>query len=81
MLFMPIPAVDNNLHSSVGTNYDCEIYQSLESLYDDIIKRTGGFAPYQKLATFVIISSFTLYYCQFFALNFLLFEPDYECLV
>ena len=44
------------------------------------MKKTGGFSPYQKTATFMIISSFVLYYSQFFCLNFLLFEPDYQCL-
>ena len=49
-------------------------------MYDDIIKKAGGFAPYQKLATLLIISSFALFYAQFFSLTFLLQEPNYECL-
>ena len=48
-------------------------------MYDDTIKKAGGFALYQKLATLIIISSFSLYHSQFFCLNFLLLTPDYEC--
>lgn len=55
--------------------------QSIESIYDDIIKKTGGFALYQKLATLICISSFALFYAQLFALNFLLLPPDYDCQV
>ena len=36
--------------------------QSIESLYDDTIKKLGGFALYQKLASLIIISSFALFY-------------------
>ena len=48
-------------------------------MYDDIIKKAGGFARYQKLATLIIICSFALFYSQFFAMNFLLLQPDYRC--
>lgn len=49
-------------------------------MYDDIIKKTGGFASYQKVATLIILCSFALFYSQFFSLSFLLLQPDYECL-
>ena len=41
-------------------------------MYDDIIKRIGGFALYQKVATFLVICSFSLYYAQFYALSWIL---------
>ena len=50
-------------------------------MYDDIIKKAGGFAPYQKVATLLILSSFALYYAQFFSLTFLLLQPNYDCLM
>lgn len=49
-------------------------------MYDDIIRKIGGFALYQKISTLLIISQFALYYAQFFSLSFLLYVPDYECL-
>ena len=75
-----LDGMQNRTESENSTNYESEMYQSIESLYDDTIKKTGGFALYQKLATLLIVTSFTLYYGQFFALNFLLYQPDYECL-
>ena len=52
-------------------------------MYNDIIRRSGGYALYQKITTLIVISQFSLYYSQFFSLNFLLLvhpKDDYECI-
>ena len=51
---------DGSSDASSKTNYENQ--QSIESMYDDIIKKSGGFSSYQKIATLLILSTFALYY-------------------
>lgn len=55
-------------------------FVTIDTMYDDVITKAGGFACYQKLATLIVIFSYGLYYVQFWSLNLLLLEPNLECL-